>query len=88
MTFEALSGLGMPSQLLWFRVKERLPDDDACHNCCGFVFCSVEKEVLPMECNGYLIGMSLNMIVSYIYFMSMNHRGSQGKMFQLFIIYI
>lgn len=37
MTFEALSGLGMPSQLLWFRVKERLPDDDACHNCCGFV---------------------------------------------------
>ena len=37
MTFEALSGLGMPSQLLWFRVKERLPDDDACRNCCGFV---------------------------------------------------
>ena len=24
---QALSGLGMPSQLLWFRVRERLPDD-------------------------------------------------------------
>ena len=24
----ALSGLGMPSQLLWFRVRERLPDDE------------------------------------------------------------
>ncbi len=42
MAFEALSGLGMPSQLLWFRVKERLPDDDACRNCC-LNFVSVEK---------------------------------------------
>lgn len=28
----ALSGLGMPSQLLWFRVKERLPDDEHVHH--------------------------------------------------------
>ncbi|CAE7876391.1 Acot8 [Symbiodinium necroappetens] len=28
----ALSGLGMPSQLLWFRVRERLPDDEHVHH--------------------------------------------------------
>ncbi|CAL1166379.1 unnamed protein product [Cladocopium goreaui] len=28
----ALSGLGMPSQMLWFRVRERLPDDEHVHH--------------------------------------------------------